>query len=312
MRINLHNHTTHSDGRLAPRELVQAAVDAGLTHIGVSDHFLTAKLPSDRTVTPEGVESYVRELREIGQEFAPQIRVLAALEIDFSFHRTDLEFVCHAAANDPQFSSLDYLLFEYVGEPGEGTIEELLDIRPGLPFPVGLAHPHLAATFGRYRPEVLAHMLATGDVFFELCTDPRLCSYRPARPDLDVNAALQDLRWFEDDARQLEAELESNPEDPNVRAHLEEVRRALDIRRADVIVDWPFNNGSIFCNEFWNAAREERLLLSIGADAHESPDEVGAIGPALDFLRTRDLVDQVVTRHRWLEAEEPESTSGGD
>ena len=42
--INLHNHTTYSDGRFEPEEIVRAALDAGLTHIGISDHFRTAKL----------------------------------------------------------------------------------------------------------------------------------------------------------------------------------------------------------------------------------------------------------------------------
>ncbi len=36
--IDLHTHTTASDGRLRPRELVQAAARAGLTVLGVTDH----------------------------------------------------------------------------------------------------------------------------------------------------------------------------------------------------------------------------------------------------------------------------------
>jgi hypothetical protein len=43
--IDLHLHTTASDGRLTPDALVARAVDAGLTIISVTDHDTTAGLP---------------------------------------------------------------------------------------------------------------------------------------------------------------------------------------------------------------------------------------------------------------------------
>ena len=36
--IDLHLHTTASDGRLAPTDLVAAAVSAGITTLAVTDH----------------------------------------------------------------------------------------------------------------------------------------------------------------------------------------------------------------------------------------------------------------------------------
>ena len=38
MRADLHIHTTASDGRLSPQEIVRQAVDAGLSHISITDH----------------------------------------------------------------------------------------------------------------------------------------------------------------------------------------------------------------------------------------------------------------------------------
>lgn len=43
--IDLHSHSRHSDGRLSPRELLQAAYQAGVTSLGLTDHDTTAGLP---------------------------------------------------------------------------------------------------------------------------------------------------------------------------------------------------------------------------------------------------------------------------
>lgn len=43
--VDLHLHTTASDGRLAPRELVRMASDLGLKQISISDHDTTDGLP---------------------------------------------------------------------------------------------------------------------------------------------------------------------------------------------------------------------------------------------------------------------------
>lgn len=42
--MNLHNHTTFSDGALEPEELISAAVEAGLGAVAVTDHFKTSKV----------------------------------------------------------------------------------------------------------------------------------------------------------------------------------------------------------------------------------------------------------------------------
>lgn len=43
-RIDLHTHTTASDGLLSPRELVRAAAERGVTFLGIADHDTTAGL----------------------------------------------------------------------------------------------------------------------------------------------------------------------------------------------------------------------------------------------------------------------------
>jgi hypothetical protein len=47
--IDLHTHTTASDGRCGPAELVARAVDAGITVLGVADHDTVAAIPEVAT-----------------------------------------------------------------------------------------------------------------------------------------------------------------------------------------------------------------------------------------------------------------------
>ena len=62
--IDLHLHTTASDGLLSPRELVERAAAAGLTTIAVTDHDTVGGLA---------------EAREAGQDLG--VRVVAGIEI---------------------------------------------------------------------------------------------------------------------------------------------------------------------------------------------------------------------------------------
>jgi predicted metal-dependent phosphoesterase TrpH len=51
--IDLHLHTTASDGRSSPEQLVRAALEAGLTTIAVTDHDTTASVSAVMTVAAE-------------------------------------------------------------------------------------------------------------------------------------------------------------------------------------------------------------------------------------------------------------------
>ena len=56
--IDLHLHTTASDGRCSPLELVEQATAAGLTVMAVTDHDTTASVDEVRTHAAErGIEA---------------------------------------------------------------------------------------------------------------------------------------------------------------------------------------------------------------------------------------------------------------
>src|SRR5262245_49316643 len=57
--IDLHMHTTASDGRCTPRELVDRAAAAGLTVMAVTDHDTTASVGEVQTLAGErGIEAH--------------------------------------------------------------------------------------------------------------------------------------------------------------------------------------------------------------------------------------------------------------
>jgi predicted metal-dependent phosphoesterase TrpH len=54
--IDLHVHTTASDGRLSPAETVRAAADRGLSAIAITDHDVLAGLDEAIATAPPGIE----------------------------------------------------------------------------------------------------------------------------------------------------------------------------------------------------------------------------------------------------------------
>ena len=58
-KVDLHLHTTASDGRCTPRELVARAAEAGVTVIAVTDHDTTAGVPEAQAAAAElGIEAW--------------------------------------------------------------------------------------------------------------------------------------------------------------------------------------------------------------------------------------------------------------
>ena len=69
MRIDLHTHTTASDGLLSPEALVQLARDAGVNVLGVADHDTTA-----------GVDPAIAAGRRLGVEVIPAVEINTDVE----------------------------------------------------------------------------------------------------------------------------------------------------------------------------------------------------------------------------------------
>jgi histidinol phosphatase-like PHP family hydrolase len=165
--INLHNHTTFSDGRFSPREIIETGVEFGLTHIAITDHFMTTKVDS---IPFDGLLSYIKDIKELAQEFQNSIKVLCGVEIDSARERTDLSQIPYDDLNE-----LDFVLFEYVqndiwnGMP----LWELLGVREKIKRPCGLAHNDIGKNFSHAKYDELIAVLEANDIFVELCSSLR-------------------------------------------------------------------------------------------------------------------------------------------
>ncbi len=80
--MDLHVHTTYSDGANSPEEMILAAIEIGLSTIGFSDH---SYMDFDESwcMQKDQIDNYRREIRALGEKYKDQIRVLCGIEQDY-------------------------------------------------------------------------------------------------------------------------------------------------------------------------------------------------------------------------------------
>jgi len=76
-----HVHTHFSDGKCSPREMVEAALAMGMDVLGFSDHGYT-DFDGTYCMSAEEQMRYVREIRELAEEYQGNIRILCGIEQD--------------------------------------------------------------------------------------------------------------------------------------------------------------------------------------------------------------------------------------
>ncbi len=162
--INLHNHTHFSDGLFSPQMIIEHAVDEGITHLAITDHFETSKVPS---LSAEGFDRYLSVVRTLDKKFEGVIKVLAGVEIDTNPQRCDLDSLPVEKLNE-----LDLVLLEYVNSPqlGGQRLEGLEYFISQLEVPCGLAHSDLDIIFSGCSPEELADLFHSYGLFVEINT----------------------------------------------------------------------------------------------------------------------------------------------
>ena len=85
-RQNLHCHTTFDDGNDSPEEMINAAIGAGLTGIGVSLHCPLEG--EDAWSCPAGEEQrFIDEMHRLREKYAGRIAVWCGLEYDMDARR---------------------------------------------------------------------------------------------------------------------------------------------------------------------------------------------------------------------------------
>ena len=80
---NLHTHTTYTDGRNAPEELIEVALARGFDSLGFSEHTLNAYSPALNQLTEEKTALYRKEIAALKEKYRGQIDIFCGLEYEF-------------------------------------------------------------------------------------------------------------------------------------------------------------------------------------------------------------------------------------
>lgn len=104
-----HIHSTFSDGKNTPEEIVSAAIDAGFVSIGFSDHGFTNY---DLRYCMKDQTGYIKEINRIKEKYKGQIQIYLGVEEDaFSpLHRGNFDYVigaCHYILKDGKYFPID-------------------------------------------------------------------------------------------------------------------------------------------------------------------------------------------------------------
>ncbi|MCQ2411576.1 MAG: histidinol-phosphatase [Sphaerochaetaceae bacterium] len=118
-RSNLHTHCTYCDGNDSMQDMVQAAIDAGLTSIGFSSHYPTQYDFDDVQMDIGKLDAYFEELESLKQQYKSSIAIYKGMELECRVlgegrpvidNRCDYTIgSCHYIRNNSQFFCIDYL-----------------------------------------------------------------------------------------------------------------------------------------------------------------------------------------------------------
>ena len=74
LKANYHTHTSYCDGKSTPEDIVQAAIDSGMDHLGFSGHVDISPVMD--------VPAYLAEVRRVQAKYKDQIDILCGGELD--------------------------------------------------------------------------------------------------------------------------------------------------------------------------------------------------------------------------------------
>src|SRR5712692_5207564 len=107
--VDLHSHTTASDGQHAPAELIEMAAQAGITHLAITDHDTVAGLP-EATVAAS----------------AHGLELVPGIELSAFVNRREVHILGHfIQAGDAQLASLSQVFRTERHQRMERMIEKM-------------------------------------------------------------------------------------------------------------------------------------------------------------------------------------------
>jgi histidinol-phosphatase (PHP family) len=78
----LHTHNFYCDGKVTIEEMVESAINQGVTQLGISSH-APLKISNKWSMDINDLEKYAREIEKLKQKYRAQIDIFLSLEIDY-------------------------------------------------------------------------------------------------------------------------------------------------------------------------------------------------------------------------------------
>ena len=134
MLANFHTHSTFSDGKHTPEEIVQLAIEQGFDCIGFSDHGNT---PFDLRYCMTDLDGYIAEINRLKIKYAGKITLLLGIEEDIfaPVDRTKFDYV---------ISSSHYLYKDGVYLPYDSTYDYFSEANSHFQNPLEMAKQYFA------------------------------------------------------------------------------------------------------------------------------------------------------------------------
>jgi len=159
--VDLHIHTTFSDGYSTPTSVIEKAIAKNLKHICITDHYSTSK---PALGTRDELENYHQILTELKREFSSKIHVSVGIEVDL-LSISSLDML--------KTISWDLVLFEYVftASNWEETFKKVIKFKQCCKsdYNVGLAHTRFSrVTHSKF--EHVMNSIRENEIIIELNT----------------------------------------------------------------------------------------------------------------------------------------------
>ena len=116
---NIHTHTTFSDGKNSPEEMIQKAFSLGFSSIGISDHSETA-FDSSYCMASSDYRKYQKHVFELKEKYGEKIDVFCGIEQD-SYSPADCE------GFDYVIGSVHYILYKGEHLPVDASLQKQID-----------------------------------------------------------------------------------------------------------------------------------------------------------------------------------------
>ena len=268
--LDMHVHSTKSDGVKTLEEILEICSENSVKAIGITDHWKTKRYTSNFYV--DDMDDYLKSgerLKNLGK--SKGIDVFLGLEIDYTekygypIEIRDLE----------QFNQLDYVLFEYVNTQKESwgvlngkSIETLFHIRDKIKIPVGLAHNDFFNNFNDNYIEIIKKMKEF-NIFLELCEGEKLGQTKMNATSFEK---LMDLK--------------KNMSDLDIYKGKQKISKKKHMRDNKFYFEY-------FPEDLWKTIKQTKLSLSVSTDSH-SGKSIGNHSKADEYINNYDLKNQLI------------------